>query len=308
MLEHNNPGQLKHRNLTPNERDAFLQLYFEVENQYPIFKFMKKSVTTMYLWLLYVNIFMSYFIWRAFSNELYFYCSGFVLFCSGLLGLQIIFVASHIKSHALFLEYDQHRPHNKKTSCQRPVYFYAFYHHHHSATDDWAKFMSYHTTDQTLSYHSGSRNIITAHWHGFSLISSKIIFLVLLGIYVEPKLVFFFYGYEVGTLLLPFAHGWQHISKKRFGQMRRVMEALEKFGLIANRKAHDKHHEYDIPSVYQDFSSSGIYAKPIDDCLNKYWNMIYHTSIRPHDQLLYSAYLVYFIVFLFVPMFFIIII
>ena len=115
-----------------------------------------------------------------------------------------------------------------------PVYFFAFYHHHHCATDDWAPSLSYNDAkNRWIWYHAGTRRVITAHWVNYSHllfllpdghliprpVSVVSCVLVALAVHHSRYFVTFVCGYELGVLLLPLAHGWQHIPRSRFGSV-----------------------------------------------------------------------------------------
>lgn len=76
------------------------------------------------------------------------------------------------------------------------------------------------------------------------MLASKRIFIVLILSYMYLPLLIYYSGYEIGILILPFAHAW-------------------------------KHHDYSGRTIYKDFSSTGIYFKAIDNKLNRLWNYIF---------------------------------
>lgn len=301
-------NKLEHHELNETEKKNFERLYYQIESDYPIFNLMKQNLATMIAWILYVLGFMIFFIVIG-VNEISFYsCTKYIaLFCLGVFALQIIFVAAHVKSHALFLEYDKHCLDVTKDNdvlTQQPIYFYAFYHHHHSITNDWMPELSYCSNkNQFVLDHEGTRNITASHWHGFSMLSSKNILIVVFLVMICPNLVFYFFGYEIGVFILPFAHGWQHIPKKNFRKLQTLFSTLEYFGLLANKHDHNNHHKHDSPTVYQDFSSSGLYAKRIDKLINTFWDQIYNKNEKPHDEMKYYVTFVYLIIILLVPIF-----
>ena len=54
----------------------------------------------------------------------------------------------------------------------------------------------------------------------------------------------FLLGYELGVMLLPMAHGWQHITRSRFGPpLAAALTFFEKqLGLLASKAEHHPHH------------------------------------------------------------------
>lgn len=222
-----------------------------------------------------------------------------VLACfSGVVALQLWFVASHTAAHAFMLEYDQHAPGAKRLAsfgiCRLPIYFYAFYHHHHSASDDWAPFLSYHDPDKRRIWnHAGTRGVIASHWVNYSHLSFLIpdghlipatASILALAVYAHVVcscryFTPFLCGYELGVLLLPLAHGWQHIPRCRFGPcLRPLLGALESLGLIAGKADHWQHHVHTGAAVYRSFSSSGLYARRLDRWVDAQWARAVHAT------------------------------
>lgn len=217
------------------------------------------------------------------------YVLMFGCFILGLLNLQIGFVGTHWRAHAEFLNYEKHVPQNITKPTDKlswviwfltptwgfdlPVYNYAFVHHHHQEPDNptnWAPALSYYEPEGDRP---GSRNIAVAHWHGYTMIGSTQLVYVLFWMWLCPMTGLFFFGHEVATLLLPASHGWQHTHNNKMGPiLNPVFRCLEWLGVIANSEDHEKHHVHDGPTVYQDFSSSGLYMKSVDKILNKIWD------------------------------------
>jgi len=298
------------RELTGDERSNFLKLYQESENKYKLFQWIKSSPLTMYLWVLFVMMLGLFGIFSSSCSDEGSLLSNFflkiVFFCCGVIGLQIVFVAAHVKAHALFLEYDEHVPGSQRIQ-ERPIYFYAFYHHHHTQSDNWAPSLGYHDKKNSfIMEHEGARNVIASHWHGFSMLTSKTILMVLLFVMLYPPLACYFFGYEVGVLLLPLAHGWQHVKKERYGfLLSRLFMILESMGLVANGHDHGRHHVHSSPTVYQDFSSSGLYMKKIDKHINKWWDQAFYApDTTPYDYLKPFVSLVYMSIGVYVPLLF----
>lgn len=212
----------------------------------------------------------------------------YIYITSGFIGLQKVFEANHLLSHARFLLYSLHIPFSIFMGLP-PLYFYAFYHHHHTCNDDWAKFLSYNDPElRFIMDHEGSRNVIASHWHGLSLLTPNKLPVVMIITHLMPVYALFIFGYEIGVLILPLAHGWQHVPKERYGYiLGSFMNMLEINGLIANKSDHGKHHIHTIPEVYQDFTSSGfLYSKQMDKLINKLWaKAFYNSQMTPSDWL-----------------------
>lgn len=269
-------NNFKHKILTSYERQQFLELYKEKRNQNLLFRILCSSNLYFYTWVAGIFVFFCVNCNNYFNNILL----NTVSFIFGILSLQILFVVSHMSAHALFLEYENHVPKNKRMS-NSIVYYFAFYHHHHTEHDNWAPEMSYYNN-------IGYWNIIAAHWNTYSFVFSKSLLLVLLVGRYYNHMFYFFAGYELAVIILPYAHLWQHIKHNKFGIIvRSLFNILESIGIVANTHDHHYHHVYTIPTVYHDFSSSGIYAKLFDSVLNKIWDKCYYTSIimntYPHN-------------------------
>ncbi len=290
-----------HHYPSKTEQTSFRDLYHDVEKKYPFFQQMKKSRLTMICWFLTVVGFFAVAI--DLIPEPTNVVSALLCVIMGLFGLQLFFIAAHTKSHALFLEYDKmnltYDGHND-VLCQRPVFFYAFYHHHHTFKDNWMPELSYYDREkQFVLDHDGTRNVIAAHWHGFSLLSSRTIVIPIMFYLLSPITIFYFLGFEIGVVLLPFAHGWQHIPRERFGYLRPLFVMFEHIGLFASSQVHDNHHVHTGPTVYKDFSSSGIYFEFIEKFVNQFWDRIFYQSqkseTRVHANIKQYAHVVYFL-------------
>ena len=143
--------------------------------------------------------------------------------------------------------------------------------------------------------HAGSRNVLVSHWHGFSLVLQReTLILVALISSIFPDTILYFVGFEFAVLLLPIAHGWQHIPQHRNGRIvQTLFMCLESLGLVANKTAHRKHHNYRGATVYQDFSSSGLYSAKIDAAVNRFWDRAFHGPNRPFDNMKTTIYAIY---------------
>ena len=279
-----------HRELIGHERQSFMRLYQQIEDKYPLFKWIKSGEYPMSLWLIFVMSFFSLAVFLNCHRKVY---ANIIEVCIGIICLQVIFIATHMRSHALFLEYDQHIPDSKRLT-DPPIYYYAFYHHHHhNKKDNWMPELGYFSEKNSkfLTAYAGARNIISAHWHGFSLLAStRGIILIICMALLNTNTSLFFAGYELGVIVLPFAHIWQHDVPVSYGKMRYIFKFLEYCGIIAGAKDHHKHHAHHLtPTVYQDFCSSGLYFKwlKLDGLINKFWDWAFYKAIQdglmPYD-------------------------
>lgn len=273
-------NNLNHRELTKRGQEHFIGLYQYVVDTSHIFKYMISSDIKSKTWICLLLIFINASVW----TNLYIVWSGVLFgslaFCLGILSLQIIFVGSHMEAHALFLEYGNHYATNLR--CVKPiVYYYAFYHHHHTKNNNWAPQLSFYTE-------KGIRGITVAHWHSYTMLLSSRIFLVAFFSWLSPILMFYFVGYECAVYILPYAHGWQHMHKKKLGTVPNlIIPPLIRIGLIAGSDQHKNHHNHNHSTVFQSFSSSGIYSKKLDRWLDSFWNNCFHKCWM-NDQNLYD--------------------
>jgi hypothetical protein len=263
-----------HRNLNELERKQFIETYRDVEYQDAVFSLISQSDRSMMLWVVSIIVFILNTLRLSIEIESWYII--LLIFILGIIGLQIVFVATHMEAHAFFLEYDLHVPTNTLLP-KWTVYYYAFYHHHHSRADNWAPFLSYHN-------HDGARNVAAAHWTSFSMLSSKRILIIMLFLHIHPLIWVYFAGYEFACLVLPFAHRWQHVAASEQNIVCRILfQFLEKIGFVANHKDHIAHHDHTHPTVYQSFSSSGLYTEWIDHYLNEFWDYAFHEAIRTNS-------------------------
>ena len=83
-------------------------------------------------------------------------------------------------------------------------------------------------------------------------------------------------------LLLPLAHGWQHIAHSRYGRgLTLLLSGCERLGLIATRADHRPHHVKGHATVYQSFSSSGIFSRQLDILMDRVWDNAVNTARSP---------------------------
>ncbi|AYV81543.1 MAG: hypothetical protein Harvfovirus40_6 [Harvfovirus sp.] len=275
----------KHRQLSEEERRNYLNLYHSVEAKYALFNWLRKSDTNLIIWLLFIMSITGFATGYNFDPNMKLYSltySSFMIFCGMLFGTQPVFDGNHCLSHAAFLEYETYIIGNPR-GLKDPIHYYADYHHHHTAADNWAPQLSYHN-DQ------GSRNIIAAHWAGFTLFNSPKIIIFALVCYSHPRTLLYFSGYEIGALILPIAHGWQHIAHEKVPKAFRMLFHLFEFlGIVANKDDHGSHHNHNHRTVYQNFTSSGIYNKRLDSAVDKFWDWAYDkaaltpTVTKPYD-------------------------
>jgi hypothetical protein len=243
-----------HQQLTLAQRAAFVAAFRAAERRDWVFGFFASSASALKLWPCVIVAELCLLSYArgggmaAGSQRVNLLL--YALAClAGILALQLVFVASHTAAHALFLEYSEQRPGSRRLGngavIPAAVYYFAFYHHHASRDDDWAPFLSYNDPKQELIWeHSGTRGIIASHWVGYSHLpyllppsfhyrrdeglpaanpapepASWGAWTLTFGVYglviISTRFsVPFLFGYELGVLLLPMAHGWQHIARK----------------------------------------------------------------------------------------------
>lgn len=281
IMQNISPIHTPHQPLTDQIKSEFTELYFSSEPKYHIFMWMKKSKMNMILWTIFVITFMSFLSYFTRPNIIL----KFILFCIGILSIQLVFIIEHMACHALFLKYnyDELFKYYSEFFSKSPFYFYEFYHHHHSQDDDWMRALSFNDTKKSFILdRPGTKNIIAAYWNEFSFLSSWIL-MILLFHYICPISIFYFFGFEVGVLILPFAHCWQHVEKECFGIMKYLLYVLEFIGFVAKRNVHDKHHNYTSDVVYQEFSSSGFYSVLMNRFFSGVWKEAYFMDLPAYD-------------------------
>ena len=99
----------------------------------------------------------------------------------------------------------------------------------------------------------------------------------------------YLFGYKLGVILLPISHDWVHLKKSNVFGMYYIFKPLEMLGIFAGAKDHRKHHDYTHETVYQSFSSSGIYTAFFDKYIDNIWNNVIKECIKnkqkPVDKL-----------------------
>lgn len=196
----------------------------------------------------------------------------------GVFALQLIFVAAHFESHALFFDYADHVPGSRLVD-RSPVYFAAFLHHHMRMSSPWYPDFAY-------TNEKGYSNIAISHWTSFSVLFGPLVWLPAVLAFLNPKSLWFFVGYELGAWCLPYAHGFQHSAVDRMGAFPLfVMKTLCALGIVASPADHKSHHSIAHRCVYQDFSSSGLYFKAFDAWINERWNELYDQAAATKTNL-----------------------
>lgn len=140
----------KHGQLIGQDQKNFIETYYRVEENDKVFQFFKKSSLTMYLWIFYIFSFCTLSFHYNKFNIL-----NIIIFCSGIVGFQIVFIFSNMAAHSLFFEYENHVPGNSRMP-NSVIYYYAFYHYYYDVVNNWAPFLSFHNFDVAI-------NIVVAH-------------------------------------------------------------------------------------------------------------------------------------------------
>ncbi len=204
-------------------------------------------------------------------------------FCFGLISTQLLFSTAHIWAHSLMLEYSLWDIKTMKSKIGNVpiVIFAAFYHHHSSKYDDWMNKLSYHND-------IGSFIIAMCHWHSFSLLTMNypmpgflvkvLTFLYL--VYCPHVAAPYFLGYEIGVFLLPISHDWVHKRNISEYYMGNIFSVLETIGLFATKDDHKRHHIHTHTTIYQGFTSSGLYSSYLDSLFDKVWDYFFNASLK----------------------------
>jgi hypothetical protein len=167
------------------------------------------------------------------------------------------------------------------------VMFYAFYHHRHEPNDDWNK--------NELSFGSlpGAIGTAVSHWESFSLLTASFVSKILILMYLIRSIKLFapfFLGYEIGVILLPIEHDWVHYRKScSIGTPAYYLfQCLEFIGIFATKEDHLRHHKHDHSTVYQGFTSSGLYSKHLDKLADTLWNYLFDKANK-NERPLYES-------------------
>jgi hypothetical protein len=263
------------RPLTDEEKDKFIDSFLENVNQKLIMRtFFKHPWIALFFPLL--NMYLIKLTITTCTNI----SLTIGMFLLGMLSLQLYFIFGHMWTHALMLYYNLWAVGTmvKIYGLIPTVCFYAFYHHHHDDDPEWMR--------KKLGHSKGLDGLATAftHWESFSLFTQSypcdhriIKAFIFTSLYLLPPMIPFIAGWEFGTLLLPAAHDWVHEKKAAKFGLQYVFIFLEKIGIFASKQDHNSHHKTGLERVYQDFSSSGLYSKKLDQYLNGIWDHVYDT-------------------------------
>lgn len=270
--------EYKHRYLTDDEKEKFRDLFRHNTENNPLMKriFENKWYISVYPGIITFLLTLSILYSKSWLHS-------FIAFILGLVSIQLNFIASHVWAHSLMLEYPLWNIENMtKYVGQLPiVMFFAFYHHHHKHDDEWMS--------STFSSKEIGANPMTAiaHWNSFSLFTMdypiRTIFMHIflwINLYLCcSEMVVYFLGYEIGVFLLPISHDWVHKRVSASYGIYYLLKPLEILGIFATKQDHKRHHQYDSSTVYQGFTSSGLYSKKLDDYVDIIWNNAFYTSV-----------------------------
>jgi hypothetical protein len=259
---------LKHKIVT--DFDGFSKLFAQVEAKNLRFRLLSRlGDASGFIWPCLIGLAAI----GVFALRHSFVLSDALLLLLGVFALQVIFIAAHFESHALFFDYEDHVPGSRLVD-RTTVYFAAFLHHHMSMRQPWFPRFAYSNSE-------GYNNIAIAHWVSFSVLFGPLVWLPAALALLNSKTLWFFLGYEIGAYLLPYAHGFQHAAAEKMGAFPLLlMRTLCALGLVASPEAHRRHHDNRHRTVYQDFSSSGLYLRALDDVVNKAWDAFYFEAER----------------------------
>jgi hypothetical protein len=273
----------KHRYLTEVEQQKFKDLYDEVFKNDTFMSLIHRDLR----WIIIYPAIIAFLLTGTIMIEQHFFFKICCFFC-GLVSIQLHFVVSHMWAHSLMLEYSLWTIDEmiKKVGMISTVTFHAFYHHHNSQIHNWWNALPSDNIIKEGKYvqKSGPFSVAIAHWVSFSLFTMNyptkplVAFYVMSIIYIFPITFPFFLGYEFGVLLLPISHDWVHQRIAARGPLYYFLLFLEKIGIIATKEDHATHHTYNHPTVYQGFTSSGIYSKFFDNIFDGIWDKAFYYS------------------------------
>ena len=275
----------QHKYLSSQEKEDFINLYKNnIKNNIIMKNFLENKI--------YVLIYPAIIIGLSILTMVTHINFPFMIlsFFMGIVTIQLTFIFSHLWAHSLMLEYSLWNINNmEKDVGQIPsVMFFAFYHHHHTKEDDWYG-------DISIRNNNGALSTAFSHWESFSLFTTNYpvngtimkLFLVY-NLYFFPFLSPFFLGYELGVILLPISHDWVHEKNATRYGIYYLLQLLEMIGVFATNADHIRHHIYSHDTIYQGFTSSGIYSKRFDTIVDDIWNYFYH-KYNTTQYKMYSA-------------------
>jgi hypothetical protein len=205
----------------------------------------------------------------------------------GLLSVQLNFITSHMWAHALMLEYDLWETDMMLAMVGRigVVVPHAFHHHHFLPGKDWWDSLPSKRLigDGRHAIKDGNFSIAVAHWVSFSLFTlsfpTRMVWIVAVMLWLFPVSAVYFLFYELGVILLPIAHDWVHNRNAALGILYHILLGFERIGIIAARADHKSHHIHNHRTVYQAFSSSGIYSRILDKVFDRIWDAAFDYSV-----------------------------
>lgn len=264
-----------HKYLNNEEENKFTELFkHNVQNNFIVSLFFKSHwIALIYPmiigFLLYGTI--------KFYTSVY---STIIFFLLGFIAIQLKFVFAHMWAHSLMLQYDLWNIDGMPNVFGNiaSVIFYAFFHHHHRSNDSWMM--------KKLGHSEWTNSFATAftHWESFSLFTqtypfnSIIIKVYLVWVLYRFSLIWpYLLGHEIGVLLLPISHDWVHERKSSKFGIYYLLKPLEYFGIFATKETHKRHHEIH-DTVYQGFTSSGLYSARFDTFVDNIWNHYYKSD------------------------------
>lgn len=198
----------------------------------------------------------------------------------GIIAAQITFAIDHTFAHLAFLHYDFWQQDHPMAKSMLPVMYYAFYHHHHTVLDDWGSDTWSATSSWMWSRSNARRGVVASHWHAycsmfkFDYLLLATLFLLALRL---PVLASLCIGREIGALFIVAGHGWAHrwLYIQRIPCFRSLERWMAAFGGFADIQTHKRHHRHNHPTVYQSFTSSGLYSRTLDKLFDRLWDRLY---------------------------------
>ena len=98
--------------------------------------------------------------------------------------------------------------------------------------------------------------------------------------FIDPRILIWFIFTEIGVILLPMLHGFQHLHRSRFGIVGTLLNCLARYKIIVSKEEHDSHHHHDnTKAVYSSFMTSGVslgFLMWFDPYIDAWWQAMYH--------------------------------
>ena len=264
------------------QKQSVLKGYEETRAANPLFRFISTKwgyqllLVTAIVWLSYL---MSVYFFEFHADIWLKLFGGIVLMVTEMLVTHILFCYLHVIVHILMLFPDAWSKKDVQVGNRRiiktPVTYHAYYHHFSTRSDNWHPMLGVGRVDAVRATNA-------AHIHNFTQFTRPLSLLLALFLVNHfPMLAIFYFGMDLGGLLIGPAHIYQHDNdhwqNRVSGKLCRFMQLI---GVFTDPRYHKIHHKYKSnPFVFSSFTSSGI-LHPIFPFLEKHFDRIYDRAFE----------------------------